>query len=107
MTDADILVSRDNALQARKILIENGFISNPLKSVLYKPIILDTGKHLPTLTRDGFAVEIHHELFSLKNVFLTKMLYDGSKEIEINGHKTYLPSPGMFFLLPCKAFMAS
>lgn len=98
MTDADILVSGDNALKARKILIESGFISNPVKSVLYKPIILDTGKHLPTLNRDGFAVEIHHELFSLKNTFLTKMLYDGSKEIEIKGHRAYIPSPGMFFL---------
>ena len=39
MTDVDVLVSRDNALPARKILMENGFISHPLKSVLYKPII--------------------------------------------------------------------
>lgn len=98
MTDVDILVSRDDALKARKILIENGFTSNTLKSVLYKPIILDTGKHLPTLTKLGVAVEIHHELFGQKNTFLTKKLYDESKKIEINGHKAYIPSPGMFFL---------
>jgi len=98
MTDVDVLVSRDNALQARKILMENGFRSHPLKSVLYKPIFLDAGKHLPTLTRHGFSVEIHHELFSLKNSVLTKMLYDGSTEIEIKGNRAYIPSPGMFFL---------
>jgi len=98
MTDADILVSRDNALPARLILMENGFRSHPLKSTLYKPILLDSGKHLPTLTRHGVAVEIHHELFSLKNTFLTKMLYDGSIEIEIKGNRAYIPAPGIFFL---------
>ena len=98
MTDVDILVSRDNALLARLILMENGFRSHPLKSTLYKPIFLDAGKHLPTLTRQGVAVEIHHELFSLKNTFLTKMLYDGSIEIEIKGNRAYIPAPGIFFL---------
>lgn len=98
MTDVDILVRREDSIKTRKILMENGFVSHPVKSVLYKPILAYAGKHLPTLTKDGFAIEIHNELFGKKNSFLTKKLFDDSHEAELKGMKTFIPGPFMFFL---------
>lgn len=98
MTDVDILVSREDSLKARQILIDNGFVSNPLKSVLYKPILAYVGKHLPTLTKDGFAIEIHNDLFGAEKRYLTGMLYDDSIETEVAGKMAYIPDPGMFFI---------
>jgi hypothetical protein len=98
MTDVDVLASREDCIKARKVLIDNGFISHPVKSVFHKPILADTGKHLPTLTKDGFAFELHHELFGAGKNVLTKMLYDSSSEIEIRSEKTWIPEPQIFFL---------
>ncbi len=98
MTDVDILVSHEDSLKARKILIENGFVSKPLKSVFYKPLLNYSGKHLPTLTGEGFSLEIHSDLFGCKNSFLTRRLYDESIETDINGEKAFIPDPMMFFL---------
>lgn len=63
MSDADILVSPADALRARDILIREGFRSMPLKSPLYRHIILDLGNHLPELHRGGVSVDLHHRLF--------------------------------------------
>ncbi len=98
MTDIDILVSWEDSFKARQILLENGFISKPLKSVFYKPLLNYSGKHLPTLTREGFSFEIHSDLFGAKKSYLTRMLYDDSHETEINGEKAFIPDPMMFFL---------
>jgi hypothetical protein len=98
MTDVDVLVSRDNCMKARKLLMENGFESLPVKSVFHKPIIADIGKHLPTLIKNGFAVELHHELFGAGKNVLTRMLYDTSIEIEVNGEKSFVPETRIFFL---------
>ena len=98
MTDVDVLVSGDNCMKARKLLMENGFESLPVKSVFHKPIIADIGKHLPTLIKNGFAVELHHELFGAGKNVLTRMLYDTSIEIEVNGEKCFVPEARIFFL---------
>jgi hypothetical protein len=98
MTDVDVLLSYEDCLQARKILIDNDFSSLPLKSLFHKPIIAYTGKHLPTLTRNGFAIELHHELFGTGKNVLTKMLYNNSKIAKINGETAFLPEPQVFFL---------
>lgn len=98
MTDADILIDRKECIRARNILLNNGFISLPVKSVFYKPIILYTGKHLPSLIKNGASVEIHHELFGGTEKALTKLLYDTSHEIEIAGEKAFIPRPQIFFL---------
>jgi hypothetical protein len=98
MTDVDVLATREDCLKARKVLMSNGFISLPVKSVFHKPILVDTGKHLPTLIKDGFAFELHHELFGTGKNILTRILYDSSYEIEIKAEKTYIPSPQIFFL---------
>lgn len=98
MTDADVLISKEQCLEARDILLRNGFTALPLKSPLYKVIILYTGKHLPSLIRDGFSFEIHHELFGSEKSHLTRMLYDESIENKISEEKIYIPRPQMLFL---------
>ena len=98
MTDVDVLVSRDNCMKARKLLMENGFESLPVKSLFLKPIIADFGKHLPTLIKNGFAVELHHELFGAGKNVLTRILYETSIELEVNGEKSFVPDAQIFFL---------
>ena len=98
MTDVDVLMTREDCLKTRKILMENGFIPLPLKSMLHRSILADTGKHLPTLIKNDFAFELHHELFGAGKNVLTKMLYDNSYEITINGEKAFFPAVKLFFL---------
>ena len=98
MTDVDILISREQCMKARNILMSNGYVSLPVKSVFHKLIIADTGKHLPSLIKNGTSVEIHHELFGGRKNVLTRMLYENSYEIEIKGEKAYIPQPQIFFL---------
>lgn len=63
MSDADLLVAPSDALKARDILVREGFRSMPLKSALYRHIILDLGNHLPELHRGGVSVDLHYRLF--------------------------------------------
>ena len=98
MTDVDVLVTRDNCLKARKILMNKGFTSLPVKSVFHKAIIADAGKHLPSLIKNGFSVEFHHQLFGAEKDNLTGKLYETSSEKEIKGEKTFIPKARIFFL---------
>ena len=98
MTDVDILIDREHCMLARQILINNGFVSLPVKSIFHKPIISSYAKHLPSLTKDGLSVEIHNELFGYKTRPLTHLLYSTSSETEIKGQRTYIPQPQIFFL---------
>jgi len=98
MTDVDILLERNNCLRARKILISHGYRSLPVKSVFHKLIILDAGKHLPSLIKNGASVEIHHELFGGRKNILTKLLMESSTGISVKGQKAYIPDPQLFFL---------
>ncbi|MDO9581345.1 MAG: nucleotidyltransferase family protein, partial [Bacteroidales bacterium] len=98
MSDVDILISRNQCIKAREILISNGFVSLPVKSIFHKFIIADTGKHLPSLIKNGTSVEIHHELFGTRKNGLTRMLYDNSYKIMIKGEEVSIPPPQIFFL---------
>jgi hypothetical protein len=98
MTDVDILLDRSNHKLARKILIENGFTSLPVKSLFHRPIIAYSGKHLPSLVKDGASIDIHLELFGGKRNILTRLLYDNSSEIKINDQYAHIPRPQLFFL---------
>ncbi len=98
MTDVDVLISGDECINARKLLLDRGFRSLPLKSPVHKLIIAYTGKHLPSLLKGDFSVEIHHELFGGGGKSLTKMLYDGSSETEIEGEKAFIPDAQLHFL---------
>jgi len=98
MSDVDILIDKKECIRARNILISNGYISLPVKSYFHKLIIANTGKHLPSLIKNGTSVEIHHELFGGKQNILTKIFYDTSYGIELSGEKAYVPRPQIFFL---------
>jgi hypothetical protein len=98
MTDIDVLIRKDQSIKARKILLSNGFVSLPVKSIIYKSIISSIGKHLPSLIREGTSFEIHTELFGAGASKLTTYLYESSYETEINGEKTFIPKPQIFFL---------
>jgi len=98
MSDVDILINRENCIKARDILMRNGYVSLPVKSVFHKMIMTHWGKHLPSLIKNGTSVEIHHSLFSGKNDMLTGILYNTGYEVEIRGERAWFPQPQIFFL---------
>jgi hypothetical protein len=98
MSDIDILTDKKECIKARDILLRNGFVSLPVKSVFHKLIITNIGKHLPSLIKNGASVEVHHELFGGRENILTRVLYDTSCENELNGERVYFPKPQIFFL---------
>ncbi len=63
MSDADILLPREKCMKAWRGLQAAGFKPLPFKSPLHRLIPLHVGKHLPSLVKGGFSVEIHHGLF--------------------------------------------
>jgi len=98
MSDVDVLVAREDCIRAQNALIFNGFTQLPLKSAIHKLIIPYTGKHLPTLIKNGFSIELHHELFGTGKNELTKMFFDTSEETELADEKVFIPRPQIFFL---------
>lgn len=91
MTDTDILVKKDDALRAWNLLQQHGFIPEIIKSPLYKKIITEIGKHLPTLVKDGYAVEIHNRLFHEpeKNGKLNNAI-DNAIGIDVEGTRAFV-----------------
>lgn len=98
MNDIDILVKKENVLRLRDILINNGFRSLPLKSPLYKYLILDIGKHIPSLIKDDCSVEIHHNLFGNQSISSTQTLISQTVPVKIDDHEAFIPSPQLSFL---------
>ncbi|MBN2633533.1 MAG: nucleotidyltransferase family protein [Bacteroidales bacterium] len=98
MTDVDVLATRSGSAVARKLLMQNGFKSYPVKSHLHIPILADIGKHLPTLEKDGFAIEFHHDLFGSKEYMFTDLLFDTSTLCEAGISEVFVPQPRIFFL---------
>lgn len=92
MNDVDILVKKDEILKAWQLLQAHGFISDMIKSPLHRKILTETGKHMPTLRKDGFPVELHHRLFisSDRNKLLDKAI-DNAVEISIEGSPAFIP----------------
>jgi len=98
MTDIDLLISRYDFLKAREILLENGYDSLPVKSGFHKPIMEWTGKHLPTLMKNGIPVDIHLELFPGRKNNLTSKVIETAREVRFEREKAFVPDPGLFFL---------
>lgn len=97
MSDADVLVPWKDSMKAYRMLISEGYIPTPVKSVFHKFILPYTGKHLPTLIKGDFAFEIHNDIFGKKNDLTVKML-NTSTEITLSGKKALLPNPKYLFL---------
>lgn len=102
MTDTDILIRRNDYLKAQKVLMENGFDPTPVKSGFHKPIIEWTGKHLPSLLKNGTSIDLHIELFGGTRNSLTADLIDRSAEISVDREKAFVPDPRLFFLFLVK-----
>lgn len=98
MSDADLLVSPRDVLRARDILIKAGFVSNSLKSCLYKPIILDIGNHLPELHRGGISVDLHHRLFGREGTEMVATAMERAEVTDAGGSKLYVLPPLTAFL---------
>ena len=98
MSDVDVLMTRNDCVKARNILLENGYISLPVKSWFHKLIFTDVGKHLPSLIKEGFSFELHHELFRGGDRTSTKWLYDTASCLTFKGMQVYIPSPQPAFL---------
>jgi hypothetical protein len=101
MSDADVFISKEDSIKAYNILLNAGFKAIPQKSFLHRLIIPYIGKHLPTLIRNEFAFEIHHNLFGSDNILNTNILASCS-EITITNQKFYIPTPRYLFLYGVK-----
>lgn len=98
MSDADVLTAHKDCMKAYKNLINHGFISLPVKSIFHRLILDYYGKHLPTLIKNGYAVEIHHDLFGSGKQDMTDLLYSTSTIVKIEERTAYVPSPQILFL---------
>jgi hypothetical protein len=102
MTDADILVSRDDYLKAHSLLMENGYDSAPVKSGFHKSIVAWTGKHMPTLMKNGASIDLHVELFGGRGKSLTSGMISRAIEVRVDREKAFVPDPRLFFLFLVK-----
>jgi len=98
MSDADLLVNQDYALRAREVLISAGFKSMPLKSWLYRYIILDLGNHLPELHRGGMSVDLHYRLFGPEGGEIVSRAIGAADEIIAGGNTFHVLPPQTEFL---------
>jgi hypothetical protein len=63
MNDNDILIKHEESIVAWQLLQKEGFTVEPLKSPLFRKIRAHINQHLPTLYKNGYAIEIHDKLF--------------------------------------------
>ena len=98
MTDIDLLVGREDVLRVRKILMMNGFRSLPLKSPLYRNLILFYGKHIPSLVKEDCSVDVHFRLFEGESNHLTEKVIMTSTPAGPDEDKAFIPSPLLHFL---------
>ena len=98
MSDADLLVAPSDAIKARDILVREGFSSMPLKSPLYRKIILDLGNHLPELHRGGISVDLHYRLFGTEGGDMVARAIEES-EIIVSGDRHFRVLPPMISFL--------
>lgn len=98
MSDADLLVAPEDVLRARDILVRNGFVSDPMKSSLYRYIILDLGNHLPELHRSGISIDLHYRLFGPEGTMIVKRALDDPEVISAGGRTFFALPPGTALL---------
>ncbi len=98
MSDVDVLIDRKKCIKARKLLMDNGFKSLPVKSVIHKIIIKNLGKHLPSLEKNGALFEIHYELFGKEKNGLTSLFMEKSSVTLLQDENVSVPYPQLLFL---------
>ena len=89
MSDNDIYIDPASAKAAWDLLRQKGYTSEPYKSPLFNKIKPYPGKHLPTLYKQGYAVEIH--AFLSENKGSEEQVSKKAIEINIDNRKAYIP----------------
>ncbi len=89
MNDNDIYVAPESAMAAWELIKEKGFTAEPFKSPLFNKIKPYPGKHLPTLYKEGYAVEIH--AFLSENKGSEEQVLNNAIEIKIDNRKAWIP----------------
>jgi hypothetical protein len=100
MNDNDILVKRDDALKAWHLLQKEGFSHKEIKSPIHRKMLTDIGKHLPTLYKKGYEIEIHHKLFETgrgveRGEWGESEIFENAEVIYIGNIKTLILSEKM------------
>ena len=90
MTDNDLLIRSEEAMDAWQLLQKSGFELMPPKSSLHLKILTRYGQHLPALFKDGYAVEIHTKLFDNTDDKLYDRIFSDSVEIIIANEKAHI-----------------
>jgi hypothetical protein len=85
MSDADILLPREQCMKAWRVLQAAGFRPLPFKSPLHRLIPLHIGKHLPSLVKGGFSLEIHHGLWWGVGERVTEMMVNKGTGYRVQG----------------------
>ncbi len=98
MSDADLLVAPRDALRARDILAGAGFASMPMKSRLYRHIMLDLGNHLPEMHRGGISVDLHYRLFGTEGEEMVSRAIREAERISAGGKTFHVLPPVSSFL---------
>lgn len=98
MSDADLLVSPGDTLRARGVITSLGYESRPLKSSLYRRILMDLGNHLPEMHRGGISVDLHHRLFGARATALTEMGVNAPGTVTAAGTTCNVLPPRISFL---------
>jgi hypothetical protein len=89
MNDIDLYIDRSDCLRAWDLLIEKGYKAQPQKSRLHKKLILDIGKHLPELYKDGISFELHHRLFEKSSELRAQPACRQGRGSELVNHTVY------------------
>jgi hypothetical protein len=94
MSDNDILIKPGESENAWHLLQQHGFKAERVKSPLFKKILFDFGQHLPALYKNGYAVEIHVNLFNLtaKDGLSNKDPFTDTVEITVGHTKAFMLS---------------
>jgi hypothetical protein len=98
MSDADLLVAPRDALRAMEILTDAGFASMPMKSRLYRHIMLDLGNHLPEMHRGGISVDLHYRLFGTEGEEMISRAIGEAERISAGGKTFHVLPPISSFL---------
>jgi hypothetical protein len=94
MSDNDILIKPGDSAKAWRLLQQHGFKAESVKSPLFKKILFNFGQHLPALYKNGYAVEIHVNLFNLtgKDGLSNKDPFSDAVEITVGQTKALMLS---------------
>ena len=98
MSDADLLVAPEEIFRSRDVLASAGFVSQPMKSPLYRHIILDLGNHLPEMHRGGMSVDLHHRLFGSEGTELVRKAIENPALIKADSRTFNVLPPQTAFL---------